>query len=358
MMVSDYVTCFAGAGFLEHGQTLAAVAGRASIKLYDTQTFVLKGSLEGHTQSLSHCVAVQQQPNMLASSSADGTARVWDVRARNSALTLDCLPGKSGERRLNRVHSCALQPSTEAPVLAVAVDQTIQLWDMRNEYSPLRTYEDVHTEDVLRVGFHEKAPSTLFSGSIDGLVCQLDLEQNDVDEAFLGAFPINDSVARFGFFGDELMHVTTGTERLSIWNCATGERVMDLDDIRPILSQAGVSASEYIVDCMWDADMERLMVLTGSYAGDICFSHLGQDEALTPLGLLSSPGGGHTATVRCASWDMSNLCLITGGEDSKICVWATEESPVRETLRQHEESEALRQKRRRDKKGFSPYGRS
>jgi len=55
----------------------------------------------------------------------------------------------------------------------------------------------------------------------------------------------------------------------------------------------------------------------GTYTGHIAIFSI-ENGNINPYALLSE---GHNTQIRSVIWDFSNNQIISGGEDSKICVW-------------------------------------
>eukprot|EP00744_Colponema_vietnamica_P027314 GILI01040911.1.p1 GENE.GILI01040911.1~~GILI01040911.1.p1 ORF type:complete len:132 (+),score=23.58 GILI01040911.1:42-398(+) len=74
---------------------------------------------------------------------------------------------------------------------------------------------------------------------------------------------------------------------------------------------------DYLVKCHYDQSTQRLYLSAGSFGGDVVLFHVNVGE-IQPVGLLR---GGHVDQIRSCYWDTANQTLLTGGEDSRICLW-------------------------------------
>jgi WD40 repeat protein len=101
---------------------LLAVAGGKRPELFDaTDDFKPAGELTGHTESVNR-VAFDQDGKLLASVSRDGTARIWDVKAKKELHKLALK---------NTTHKEAVDVtfSPDGKLVATADNTEVKLWD-------------------------------------------------------------------------------------------------------------------------------------------------------------------------------------------------------------------------------------
>ena len=107
------------------------------------------------------------------------------------------------------------------------------------------------------------------------------------------------------------------------------------------MGQALAPGLDYLIGCEYNAAANQLWLLAGNNSGAVGFYPVSEPPAGTvqqqqqqagaqPAPLFGHPqaalpGGSHTDVVRSVLWPgaAGSLCL-TGGEDSKICVWSTQ----------------------------------
>jgi len=75
---------------------------------------------------------------------------------------------------------------------------------------------------------------------------------------------------------------------------------------------------DYAADCFYDTEMQRLFLLAGSFEGPFHLCHIQGDTMEYCQSLV-----GHTDIVRAVTWDAKANVILTGGEDGKLCLWAT-----------------------------------
>lgn len=160
------------------------------------------------------------------------------------------------------------------------------------------------------------------------------------------------------------MHVRGGLSSLGRgggWHCKTtlctapchaggSGALADALDVREQLAAAAASCQagqtlapglDYLIGCEYNPAADQLWLLAGNNAGGVGFfpvaeprrgsgeqpqSQQQQQQQQQPLfgpPAAVLPGGGHTDVVRSMLWPgaAGSLC-VTGGEDSKICVWS------------------------------------
>ncbi|CAG5130259.1 unnamed protein product, partial [Candidula unifasciata] len=85
---------------------------------------------------------------------------------------------------------------------------------------------------------------------------------------------------------------------------------------------------DYIVDCIPELtannDRSSAVLLLGTHSGSLQLRLCPDQSADTHT--LASLEGGHTTTIRCSVWDPKTHTLLTGGEDSLVCLWSADPS--------------------------------
>lgn len=130
--------------------------GDCSIRIWDLAKKEVARTLKGHSQGV-FSVAYNEKGTMFASSSIDGTVRLWDTATWKELAVL---------RHPTRVYGVAFNREGTRLVCGCA-DNSIRLWDCR-------TYQEVvnirgHTAYIYRVAFSHDG-NRLFSGSGDGTI--------------------------------------------------------------------------------------------------------------------------------------------------------------------------------------------
>src|SRR3990167_11194113 len=90
--------------------------------------------------------------------------------------------------------------------------------DLRKPKKPMMVFEDSHSQDVTQVRFSKTSSNLFCSGSVDGLICVFDISNANEDDAIQNILPVDDSISKIGFYGNNLIHCCTTTEQLSLWS--------------------------------------------------------------------------------------------------------------------------------------------
>eukprot|EP00019_Armaparvus_languidus_P003887 CAMPEP_0168594394 /NCGR_PEP_ID=MMETSP0420-20121227/8875_1 /TAXON_ID=498008 /ORGANISM="Pessonella sp." /LENGTH=1134 /DNA_ID=CAMNT_0008630711 /DNA_START=214 /DNA_END=3615 /DNA_ORIENTATION=- len=175
------------------------------------------------TQSTADITCVQwnrKVQHILATTASAGNTVIWDLKVKRSVISFN-------DKTLSaRCRSMAWHPSNATQLVTGAESDerpVIQLWDLRNTYSPLR-YLEGHQRGVWTLSWNEDDPSLLLSSGKDArtlcwdvdtgrVLCELDNEPSDNnDDASAAsadnnsnngseAAPVDDGAAFFGQLG-------------------------------------------------------------------------------------------------------------------------------------------------------------
>ena len=201
-------------------------------------------------------------------------------------------------------------------MLAAAAGNSAHFFDLRAS-GKIGCYGDQHTDTVTQVCFNPYNEAELATGSEDGLSCVYDCRQSSSEASLQCVLNAGCAVRRVGFFapGGEGVFLLTGSENCCLFHKQTAQCINSVSssDTRALLAPLGIN---YLVDARFNSESGRLELLCGNWDGGL---HLCEatDSTVTPLATLAQ---GHSAVVRCAAWG-SGGSIITGGEDSRLCVW-------------------------------------
>jgi WD40 repeat protein len=217
-------------------------------------------------------------------------------------------------------------------------DSKIYFWDVRNMSTPLSIYQESHSDSITKVKFARNNTSSiskpaLLSGSVDGLVCYFDLSQPSETAALKSVLNANSACANLGFFGAnyEGIYVTTTTETLSLFeidSCSTIKAyendLINGTGCRELLQSIEQNEINYLVDCLWEAKTQKLILCAGDAAGN----GYGFEVVLNGFNRLGPLAGGHTEVIRASKivdlGAQRGLGIVTGGEDGRVCLWTTD----------------------------------
>ncbi|CAG8608195.1 2128_t:CDS:2 [Paraglomus brasilianum] len=283
------------------------------IKLYDRQTLNNTRVLPFHKEPITKIKS--QGDFYLISSSKDGRIAFWDLRVANEPSIV--YQATHAEPLLSfdvNFSETLLAAGTEL----VAEDAKIIFWDIRAS-SIITEFTESHSDDVTNLQFHPISASRLLTGAEDGIVCNYDISNFDEDEALVSVINSESTVHKAGYFGPqgEYVYCLTHTETFGLWSIES-DALCNFGDVRSFSSH-GVCSIDYIIDCYYNNNTQRLYLLGGSNGGDISIIHVVVDE----LQFCQVLKGGHTEVVRSICWDPEINTLLSGGEDSMLSLWAT-----------------------------------
>ncbi|RIA89208.1 WD40-repeat-containing domain protein [Glomus cerebriforme] len=280
---------------------------------YNSNSLTFGGKLTYHNDTITNLKI--HKDHFLMSSSKDGRIAIWDLRTSNQDPS-QIFIAKKREPLLSfdiNISDTLLAAGTEL----VEKDAKILFWDLRNPLSIRTEFVESHNDDITQVKFHPNNPSRLITGSVDGLICNFDLKNFNEDEELVGVINSGSSVNRVGYFGNaEYVYCLTHNETFSLWGAPEADLLCDFGDIRQNSVQSLVQI-DYAIDCQFDSSTNRLYLFAGSNTGNISMIHVNANE----LQLCQTFNGGHSEIVRSICWNPQTNIFLTGGEDSKLCLW-------------------------------------
>eukprot|EP00455_Lapot_gusevi_P033672 TRINITY_DN3688_c0_g1_i2.p1 TRINITY_DN3688_c0_g1~~TRINITY_DN3688_c0_g1_i2.p1 ORF type:complete len:420 (+),score=95.25 TRINITY_DN3688_c0_g1_i2:57-1316(+) len=305
----DYVLCLAD----NQANKLAAASSSRTIKIYDHNLAFLMSFQSGHRQQITDLSFLPNMNSVLVSTSEDGTVTMFDCNANRTIQTF---------RTASSLYCCA----SNGEVLATGGETIITFWDLRNQQL-LGSFDDFHTQDVLRLKFHPSNPSRLWSGGEDGLIAEFDLLQQDKEETIQTILNPNQAVSRFGFFGpnQQYLYCTSQIGTLHIFDTESGELVLNYDQALSRLSAH--YPTHYLLDCFVSQHApaaNELFLASANHNGGVLLSHV----QVPPAGGAAAVGvdwvrpvlalpGSHGTIVRDFHYNSNGV--YTCGEDARLC---------------------------------------
>ena len=137
------------------------------------------------------------EPWGVLSSSADGTTRLWDCRAPESAREVARYAAPFAKE-----HATSTLGGGVDHLVAVGAEEKVIFFD-RRAGDGIEIFEDAHSEDVTRLRFQPGRRNRLFTASVDSLVCAFDCSGNPSDisdeEGLLTVMTADAAVVDIGF---------------------------------------------------------------------------------------------------------------------------------------------------------------
>ncbi|XP_033754861.1 WD repeat-containing protein 89-like [Pecten maximus] len=299
---------------------LAATSSNHTVRLFNYGSGTLKGTqhVTAHTDVISGIQFGKSVHHLLYTSSFDKTIKCWDSRTNMK----DPVQILEGFDETNNIFTSFDVNSNDRVVCAGTEsknknsDTHIIFWD-RRQGSLMGAYNESHQDDITQVCFHPDDPDRVATGSTDGLVCVFDLGENTEDDALKLTLNSESSVAKIGWCGERRkdLYCLTHIDTMNVWDTQNdGEDIMELKDLKETLQ--GDDSIDYLVDC-FDVN-NRLFLTTGTHSGDIRLVDVSGDAPC----VVTTLSKGHNSTVRVTYWDSQTTSLVTGGEDSYLCLWS------------------------------------
>lgn len=291
--------------------TIATSLSNQEISLWNPSTLQPISRFTAHSSRIHDIQAAKTQPNILTSCAADGVACIWDVRTNNGPVLSIQRPGAGA------AHGVSL--GCGDTLMATASKDGVHFFDIRSgDGKILGEYKDSHSDDVLCVQFHASKPTLLMTGGADGLACVFDVAVNGEDEALVTVCNAQSDVVKIKVLdNNDLLCCQTTIEDLHLFTISDGQQVGNFSDFRATVKATCGLATDYVVDTYYNTQENQVHALVGSFSGDLLDVGLLGDNSIVPCGTMT---GGHYRPVRCAMWG-SNGCVLTGGEDTKLCLW-------------------------------------
>ncbi|XP_074654463.1 WD repeat-containing protein 89-like [Tubulanus polymorphus] len=318
----DYILCMDAQPVVED-PIIAAASSNYEIRLFTWNNLTTLGSIAGHESVVTGVKFGRRNPNLLYTSSWDNTLKCWDVRngTDKPVQTFVGYTGKFGTFSCCDISSDDATLCVGTNAIEHTNDSFLLFWDARNANDLLKYYEESHSDDVTRVRFHRDSTNHVASASTDGLVCVFDIAEQNEDDALLMTLNAESAVYEMNWYTrtSKNLYCITDINSLHIWDGVEGDDILNLKN-------EATDESESFVDCFYSESEDKLRLLSTRRDGNALLFDVDFDEK--NISKVSSMNGGHNDLVRGLLWNSSNASLVTGAEDSLLCLWKDAESIV------------------------------
>ncbi|KAI8052375.1 WD40-repeat-containing domain protein [Syncephalis plumigaleata] len=297
------------------GDELLAITTSANhnIHLYDKTRLIPKAQLVYHQNSVRCMQRVRSASHLLLSCGDDGQVALWDLRQHGH--TPSQIYSGAGQMALLSLDQTdtLIAVGTEL----VDYDAYVLFWDTRSG-SMLKKFSEGHSDAITQVQFHPNNPQYLLTAAMDGMLNIYDLNETEEDDMVIASANTEASIHRADFFGPsfEYVYCLSHMETLSLWKGEDMDPLCLFGDVRR--GSTDTATIDYVINCHYDTDAQRLFMLSGSNEGALHIHHVNMNQLQHCASFVA---GGHTEIVRSVHWQPQSNYLVSGGEDGKLCVW-------------------------------------
>ena len=239
-------------------------------------------SLDAHTAQV-YSVSLAPDGRNLASGSADGKVKLWDVETEQSVTILG---GHSDVVR-------SVSFSKDGTLASGSWDRTVKLWDV-GARTDIATFP--HSAEVISVSFSPSG-KILASGSWDRTVKLWDMET----QSNIGALPHGSRILSVSFSKDGTLASGGYDGTVKLWDVTTRINFATLWYTSPVLSVSFSPNGEILASGLWDGTIELWDMETQSNIGALPHGSRILSVSFSKDGTLAS--GGYDGTVKL--WDVT-----------------------------------------------------
>ncbi|KAK3823469.1 MAG: WD40-repeat-containing domain protein [Benniella sp.] len=321
---------------------IASSSFDGTVRLWNSESGSLQHTLSGHTQTV-HGVAYSPRGYRVASASADMTVRLWNV------ATGDCLQTLSGHH--DQVLSVTYSPKGQQ-FASSSVDCTIRLWNAETgECSHILTG---HTDFVRSVAYSPQGDQ-IASASKDRTIRLWDAETGECRLILTGH---TSEILRIVYSPNGDLAASSGADlTVRLWNVESGFCSQTLTGHTNAVTDVAFSPSgKQIASCDWDRTVrlwdisigESRSSSSGHTAATYCVKWSPQNDTIASCSLdrtirLWDAGTGvcrqiltgHSSTVFSVAYSPQGDQIASGSGDRSVCLWNVETGTCRHTLTGH-----------------------
>jgi WD40 repeat protein len=288
------------AAFSPDGRLVATASADRTARLWDVRTGRAIGQPLQHARRVTD-IAFSSDGLRLVTSSRDGIAQVWDVSGQKvgDPLEHDAV-----------VNSVAFSPNGRL-VATGSHDGQVRLWNLRT--NRMRVLPRRHREAVNSVAFSPDG-LLLATASVDGTARVRDARTGATLEVLPHGYVVSSAV-----FSSDGRHVATAS-----WSATRPAQVWNVESGQPVNAPFTHDGAVYGADFAPNAPL----VLTASHDN---VARIWDQTTGQPIAVLV----GHTGPVRAAEFSRDGNFIVTASADGSARIWVSEANPSVPAFRKH-----------------------
>jgi len=342
------------ATFSSDGTLLATSSEDGTARIWNPHTGKLQHTLTGHKDKVTH-TAFNRGSTLLATSSEDGTARIWNPHTGTLKYTLEAQTDKKDTNQENTDKVPQTAFNYHGTLLATtSTDGTARIWDPKT--GTLQHTLTGHTGKVIHAAFSPKG-RLLATTSEDHTVRIWNPETGTLQHILEG----HDKKVKHTTFNHdgELLATTSNDRTTRIWDPHTGTLKHTLtghtdDVVNAAFNPDGTllaTASEDGTTRIWNPHTGTLEHTLTGHTGKVTHTTFSPDGELLATtsndrtthiwnpetGTLQHTLTGHTGKVTHAAFNYDGTLLATTSTDGTTRIWKPRTGTPQHTLKGHED---------------------
>ncbi|KAI0685266.1 WD40-repeat-containing domain protein [Cytidiella melzeri] len=241
-------------------------------------------------------IAISPDEDRLATGSADGTIRIWNVEESSSTAGPLVIKLQIG------VRCVAFSPAPGSRDLAAAaLDGVVRIYNSDTGESPRMLGNFAHNTSVV----YSCDGNMLAAAYWDGIVRLWDVQTEALVRTLDGHFANTGSLLSLGFSSDGKIASGSQNGSVQVWDVATGQLLIDLPKAHKshVFSLAFSPDNTRLLSASWDNTINMWDARTG--------------------GCLVKSTRGHTHRVNSAIFSSDGALIISSSRDATIRIWDT-----------------------------------
>lgn len=332
---------------VQNKRDVACSLSNGDIQHYNIETGKLVNSMKNaHHSTISKLVKIDE--NLVVSGAVDKSVKVFDLRipsSRNSNVV------QTFESQLSVL---SLDYDHKSNLIACGTELTdrhcdIYIFDLKLN-SLLRKYAEIQNDDITSIRFNQESNNLLLSGSTDGHLNIIDLNESDEDECLYQLINY-DSIHSCGWLNSKAFYGLTHIETLNIYplNDLSTE-----DDVEP--DPVSFGDLRLKLNCKYIVDFYHDFIAVGDNETNVRMIDFDPEKCKFNISKQTILSNAHGEDICRCLLRLDETTVATGGEDGSLKIWRSDESKTvstsSTTARKHKSKKS---KKSKVKHSYKPY---